>query len=124
MIASLVVPDGSDDVAVGTVIALIAEHGEAAPTPALAIADAAPAAAAKPVEALAPPPRPEPSPLPVPDRPVARNDGIAATPLAHRLATIEGLSLLGIKGSGARGRIVKADLGLPPRLAPVSAAPG
>uniref|UniRef100_UPI00157554E6 2-oxo acid dehydrogenase subunit E2 n=1 Tax=Sphingomonas bacterium TaxID=1895847 RepID=UPI00157554E6 len=37
-----------------------------------------------------------------------------ATPLARRLATVKGLSLLGIKGSGARGRIVTADLGLSP----------
>lgn len=37
-------------------------------------------------------------------------DRIFASPLARRIAATEGISLLGITGSGPRGRIVKADV--------------
>ncbi len=45
-------------------------------------------------------------------------DGFYASPLAKRLAVLHGVNLVGIKGTGPRGRIAKADV-----LALVSAAP-
>jgi pyruvate dehydrogenase E2 component (dihydrolipoamide acetyltransferase) len=132
VIASLVVPEGTDDVAVGTVIALIAEAGEAVAPRALEMADAAPAATASAApEPVAPPSAPvanAEAPAPKPPATVD-NSNINATPLARRIATVKGLSLLGITGTGARGRIVKADLGLqsliaaPVRAQAVAAAP-
>ncbi len=122
VIASIMVPEGTDDVAVGTIIALIAETGEAIAPRVLETADAARVAAT----VAAPEPSAPPlatvatveAPVPASQPAVAvNNDDISATPLARRIATVKGLSLLGIIGSGARGRIVKADLGLQPLIA-------
>jgi pyruvate dehydrogenase E2 component (dihydrolipoamide acetyltransferase) len=44
------------------------------------------------------------------------NQAVNATPLARRIASFTGLSLSSLKGSGPRGKIVKADLGLPSLL--------
>lgn len=115
-IVSIAVPAGTDDVAVGTVIALIAEAGETVVPRVLEMADTA---------SVALPPAPfAKGEAPVP-APVAIEDvsTINTTPLARRIATVKGLSLLGIAGTGAHGRIVKADLGLPSLVAaPVAAA--
>ncbi len=122
VIVSLVVPEGTDDVAVGTIIALIAEAGEAVAPRALETADAAPAAAVGASrESISPRPAPvakaeAPTPALKPAATVDNSD-INATPLARRIATVKGMSLLGIAGTGARGRIVKADLGLQPLIA-------
>jgi pyruvate dehydrogenase E2 component (dihydrolipoamide acetyltransferase) len=124
-ITSLMVPEGTDDVSVGTVIALIAEVGEAVAPKVLELADGAPASVTP--EPAAPPPPPAakdaaPIPGPAPGH-VAKfdNSDVNATPLARRIATAKGLSLLGITGTGARGRIVKSDISLPSLLAPLPA---
>ena len=121
-IAKLIVPEGTDDVAVGAVIALIAEEGEAVSEPAMA----EPAATPTSVETVSPPPAPPVSPAPRHDPiPVpVLDEGANATPLARRIAAIKSIALSGIKGTGPRGRIIKADLGLPAFLSPaVTLAP-
>ncbi|AMK26551.1 dihydrolipoamide acetyltransferase family protein (plasmid) [Sphingobium sp. SJ10-10] len=123
-IASLAIPEGSQDVPVGTVIATVAEAGEKVDARALETVSAAPVqerASLAPPAAV--PPAPVADPAPAPRTPAPDNGTINATPLAKRIATVRGLSLLGIAGSGARGRIVKADLGLPSLLAPAMAVP-
>src|SRR3546814_12036778 len=126
-------PDGSEDVAVGTVIATIVGEGETAPQPApLAVAAApverepAPASAPAAVAEIAPPP-PAPRHDPVIDAPRARLAGkVRVSPLAARIAEAKGIDLAGISGTGPGGRIVKADLGLSPMLPPppaMAAAP-
>jgi pyruvate dehydrogenase E2 component (dihydrolipoamide acetyltransferase) len=110
----LLVPAGSENVAVGTVIAVLGDAGEA-------VAEAAPAAApvvvekATPVAALVEAPLAA-APL-VPDR------SIPATPLARRVAAIKGVDLGKVQGSGSRGRIVVADLGATIVTRTVPAAP-
>ncbi|WP_321326152.1 dihydrolipoamide acetyltransferase family protein [uncultured Parasphingorhabdus sp.] len=127
-IASLLVAEGTDDVPVGTAIATMAEQGEdivAAPAP----ETRQPAAAEALVETQrsAAPAAPEPAPAPVAD-PIPATDGRAdgkaynATPLARRIASMKGLALGSLKGSGSRGKIVKADLGLPSLLSPPQTA--
>ena len=123
-IASIAVPAGTEDVAVGTVIAMIAEAGEPVSAPVLQTVSAVPAAAA-PAQDPTPPPAKAivqaPAPVLTPVEAVD-NSAVNATPLARRIATVKGLSLLGITGTGGRGRIVKADLGLKPLIAaPVAA---
>ena len=122
-IAKILVSEGTDEVKVGTVIALIAGEGEdakaasaaaPAPTPAPAAEPAKEPAAAKAAEPApaAPAPAPAaPAPAPVP-APAARSDGdrIKASPLARRLAEARGIDLAGLKGTGPAGRIVKADV--------------
>jgi pyruvate dehydrogenase E2 component (dihydrolipoamide acetyltransferase) len=136
VVAKLVVPEGSDEVKVGTVIALIAGEGEevaakeASPAPAATKAE--PTKAAPPPEATKPEPAPEPvkaappPPPPAAAAPVATpapvapasapqpradaGDRIKASPLARRLAEQKSVDLSGITGSGPGGRIVKADI--------------
>ncbi len=47
-----------------------------------------------------------PAPVPV----TARSDGVAATPVARRLAREHGVDLAAVTGSGPRGRITRADV--------------
>jgi pyruvate dehydrogenase E2 component (dihydrolipoamide acetyltransferase) len=108
-IAKILVAEGTDEVKVGTVIALIAGEDEEA-------------SAAAPAPAPAPAPVPAPAPAPEAERPVAaaaapapqpRHDAgqrVKASPLARRLAEQKGIDLSGLKGSGPGGRIVKADI--------------
>jgi pyruvate dehydrogenase E2 component (dihydrolipoyllysine-residue acetyltransferase) len=129
-IAKIFVPEGTDEVKVGTVIALIAgedeEAGEAAaeksPPPAPPAKaggeeeGAPPAAEAK---ASPPPPPPPAAPQPKADT----GDRIKASPLARRLAEQKGLDLAALTGSGPGGRIVKADVDGATGKAPSEAAP-
>src|SRR3546814_16186523 len=56
------------------------------------------------------------------DPPRARLAGkVRVSPLAARIAEAKGIDLAGISGTGPGGRIVKADIGLSPRLAPAAA---
>jgi pyruvate dehydrogenase E2 component (dihydrolipoamide acetyltransferase) len=122
-IGKIVVPEGTDGVKVGTVIALILGEGEDA-----SAADAAPAAAA-PAQGKEPPVEekgygaspatdvvPPKSPANAPQgasqaAPASSGSGrIKASPLARRLAAQQGLDLAGVSGSGPNGRIVRADL--------------
>ena len=125
-IAQILVAEGTDNVKVGTVIAVIAGEDEdaseakAAPAPAPAAepkTEAAPAAPAAP-SAAAPAPAPAPA---------ASGDRIKASPLAKRLAAEQGIDLKSLTGTGPGGRVVKADLeGAPAGTAapaPTAAAP-
>lgn len=124
-IAQILVPEGTDNVKVGTVIAVIAGEGEdagaakAAPAPAPAAAPA-PEAKAEPAPAPAPAPAAAPAPAPAP---AASGDRIKASPLAKRIAAEKGIDLKALTGSGPGGRIVKADLeGAPSGAAAAPAA--
>ncbi len=110
VIGKIIVPEGTDNVKVGTVIAVLVEEGEAVP----AGATAAPKAeAAKPPVANAESPATAPTPVttsavaaPAP----AAGERIKASPLARRLAAHANIDLSGVSGSGPNGRVVKADL--------------
>lgn len=112
VVSQILVAEGTDNVKVGTVIAVIAGEGEdagsakAAPAPAPA---AAPAAEPK-AEAPAAAPAPTPAPAPAAAAPAASGDRIKASPLAKRLAAEQGIDLKSLTGTGPGGRIVKADL--------------
>ncbi|MBA3677661.1 MAG: pyruvate dehydrogenase complex dihydrolipoamide acetyltransferase [Sphingosinicella sp.] len=127
-IAKILVAEGTDEVKVGTVIALIAGEGEdagaasAAPTPPAAAAkepvakDGGETGAGQPAQEApvsAPAPASEPE-QPSAAKPVAaRADDSArvkASPLARRLAEQKGVDLSSLNGSGPGGRIVKADI--------------
>jgi pyruvate dehydrogenase E2 component (dihydrolipoamide acetyltransferase) len=138
-IGKIVVAEGTDGVAVNAVIALLLEDGEdsgalegaetdAAPAPAPKIeakAESAPAAETAPAS---PPPATVSAPAPAPAKPAGER--VFASPLAKRLAGMEGLDLGMIAGSGPHGRIVKRDIekalseGTGKAAAPSAAAPG
>jgi pyruvate dehydrogenase E2 component (dihydrolipoamide acetyltransferase) len=94
VIAEIIVPEGSENVKVGAVIARLTVEGEeAAPAPAPAAAkEAAPAPAAS-APAAAP-----------------AADGPAATPTAKKLAEQNGVDLASLTGTGPKGKITKEDV--------------
>ena len=128
VMAKIVIAAGSQHVAVGAVIALLAEEGEdvssvtvpddapavaaTAPTPA-PVAEAQPAAPSAPV-------------TPAPAAPVAApqpsTTRLFASPLARRIAAQNELPLEGIRGTGPNGRIIKADVEAALQQAPTAAA--
>jgi pyruvate dehydrogenase E2 component (dihydrolipoamide acetyltransferase) len=134
-IAKILIPEGTDEVKVGTVIALIAGEGEdagaaSAPPARQPEAKASPAPSTPaPAPATPSAPRPEPEVAKAPAPPVAAGqpkadlgDRIKASPLARRLAEQKGLDLAGVTGSGPGGRIVKADIDSSSGRAPAAPA--
>ncbi|MDJ0683435.1 MAG: pyruvate dehydrogenase complex dihydrolipoamide acetyltransferase [Alphaproteobacteria bacterium] len=120
VVAKLVVAEGSENVAVNELIAVLAEDGEDV-AEAAASADSAPAPAA-PAETKAPEPAPAAaapaaSPTPAPTAapaaapaPAPSGGRVFASPLARRIAADAGVEISAIAGSGPHGRIVKADV--------------
>jgi pyruvate dehydrogenase E2 component (dihydrolipoamide acetyltransferase) len=142
VIAKILVPEGTADVAVNAPIALLAAEGEDVKTVAAAggtasrpVAASAPAATATPpatpaVSAIAPA---QPAPRPAVNGHAGGAAGrIFASPLARRLAQMAGIALGSISGTGPHGRVVARDieaaksgavaLKAPPAPAPVQAS--
>ncbi len=125
VIAKILVAEGSDNVKVGTVIAILAEEGEdassvQAPTKSETPAPAKPmptdptdpnktGSEAKPAERTVE--QAEDHGKPADSGKPASNGGRAiASPLARRIASQKGLDLSAVTGSGPNGRIVKVDV--------------
>jgi pyruvate dehydrogenase E2 component (dihydrolipoamide acetyltransferase) len=128
-IAKILVPEGTQDVAVNDVIAVLAGDGEdvkaagagaASAPPKAAPAAEAPAAKPAPTPASAPaaapaaktpPPAAAPSPQAAASAPQANGHARTfSSPLARRLAKEAGIELARINGSGPHGRIVARDV--------------
>lgn len=125
-IARILVPEGTQDVPVNDVIAVLAGDGEdvkaagagAAPAPKAAEAPApkpaaAPAPAAAAPAAKTPAPAAAPAPAPKAAAPAAQANGHDRTfssPLARRLAKEAGIELGRITGSGPHGRVIARDV--------------
>ena len=111
-VAKILVPEGSSDVKIGTVIALLAGEDEDAneigksAQPEAAVAEQE----AKPAEPAAKP-APEPA---ASEETLDVSERIKASPLAKRIAEQQGVDLAKVEGSGPGGRIVKADIGAAP----------
>lgn len=115
VLGKILIPEGTSDVPVQAVIALIAENGED-PTQ-LEVPDATPhqtSASEVPIE-IASQPTTTPSPAPM-----AAHDRVLASPLAKRTAEQRGIDLRHVRGTGPKGRIIQADVleikpsGVPP----------
>lgn len=131
-IARIAIPEGTDSVKVGTVIAILAEEGED-----VSAAETAGTKSTEPKAQDRPTPKPEPEvakaaapaaePAPAAALPAAssKDEGkrVKASPLARRLAESQGLDLSQIQGSGPGGRVVKADLADGKALAQATEAP-
>ncbi|WP_372006702.1 pyruvate dehydrogenase complex dihydrolipoamide acetyltransferase [Tistrella mobilis] len=117
VLAEILVPEGTENVAVNTPIAVLKEEGDDDAAVAEAAAGAG-AAAEKAEEAEAAGDEEgetEPATASVTKAsamPAAGNEGgrIKASPLARRIASEAGLDLSGVEGTGPHGRIVKADV--------------
>ena len=122
VIGKLMVAEGTEAVKVNTVIAVLLEDGESASDIGTA---AAPKAAEAPVaNAAAPAPQAAATSAPAPAAPQKDGTRIFASPLARRIAADKGLDLATVRGSGPKGRIVKADvMDAQPSAAPAAQAP-
>ncbi len=129
-LAKIVVPEGTQDVPVNSLIAVLANDGEDVKAAASA-AKAAPAPVAKPAassfetrpaaapqdEAKRAPPAPKPAPRPEEARSAVSKDAgprasnrIFSSPLARRLAKDAGIDLSRVQGSGPHGRVIARDI--------------
>ncbi|MDX6751319.1 pyruvate dehydrogenase complex dihydrolipoamide acetyltransferase [Geminicoccaceae bacterium 1502E] len=122
-LGKILVPAGTEGVAVNATIALLLEEGEDAAALDKAgdgeAAREAPRAEAPKAEAREDKPQPAPAAASAATpstgiTPPARGNGqdgrVFASPLARRMAEQAGLDLAGLAGSGPHGRIVKADI--------------
>ncbi len=112
VLAKIVVPEGTQDVAVNDVIAIIAGEGEdakaaGAAAPKVAAAPAASGAVAAPAPAAAGPAAAAPKAAAAPP---ASGSKVFASPLAKRLAKEANLDLAKVSGTGPHGRIVERDI--------------
>jgi len=150
-LARIVVPEGTQDVAVNSVIAVLAGEGEdvkaaaasagtasppkAADKPAASSVETRAAAAPRDEAKKAPPPaatsapRPEEAQTAVAkdERPRPGSNRIFSSPLARRLAKEAGIDLSRLQGSGPHGRIIARDIDAARSgkgLAPVAAPAG
>ena len=143
-IAKILVPEGTQDVAVNEVIAVLAGEGEDVKSAGAGAASAPPktaeAPAAKPAAAPAPVAAPAAkAPVAAASAPQAAPPAVQAnghgrvfsSPLARRLAKEAGIELARITGSGPHGRVIARDVeqaksgkGLKAPAAAPSAAPG
>ena len=125
-LAKIVVPEGTQDVAVNAVIAVLAGEGEdvkaaasaakpaAAPAPKAAEAPKSAAKAEAPKPAAPAPqaaPQVKPAAGPAP-QPAATSGGnrVFSSPLARRLAKEAGIDLSRVQGSGPHGRVIARDI--------------
>lgn len=125
VVAHILVEAGSENVAVGTVIAILAEAGEAvdtiSATPVTAAADEAPEA---PTETPAEMPALVKETTAVAQKSMAETSKrIFATPLARRIAANKGIALDGLTGSGPYGRILRRDVEAAPAAPAVQITP-
>jgi pyruvate dehydrogenase E2 component (dihydrolipoamide acetyltransferase) len=127
-LAKIVVPEGTQDVPVNQVIAVLAGEGEdvkaaasaatgagqkAAPPKAEAKPAEAKAAETKPAEApkqAAPTAAPRSAPTPAPAAAPSQGERLFASPLAKRLAKEGNIDLSRVQGSGPHGRVVARDI--------------
>ena len=114
-LSKILVPEGTAEVQVNQIIAVLLEEGEDASALDAAVSSAAKAAAPRNTAAK---PKPNATPASTAARanlpsPTAKSSGgnrVFASPLARRMAAQAGLDLSQIRGSGPHGRIVKADV--------------
>ena len=112
-LAKIVVPEGTQDVAVNAIIAVIANEGEDSKSVGSAspsTANAAPAAAAAPAPAATPAAAPAAAPAPKAAANGHDTGRVFATPLARRIAKDGGVDIATVQGSGPNGRVVERDV--------------
>ncbi|MCP5380766.1 MAG: pyruvate dehydrogenase complex dihydrolipoamide acetyltransferase [Kordiimonadaceae bacterium] len=124
VVGKLLVDEGTEDIPVGQLIAVLLEDGEDASAADTIKADAPAAKAEKAPEVRSEPnkeatqaPEPKATPAPVAEtKPVASapkaasGERIFASPLARRIAEQSGYDISQISGSGPRGRVIKRDV--------------
>jgi pyruvate dehydrogenase E2 component (dihydrolipoamide acetyltransferase) len=127
-IAKILVPEGTQDVPVNDVIAVLANEGEDVKAAGAGAGTAKPTASGAPPKAAEPPAAAKPASAPAPTKaatapaaapasqaaaPAPQGNGhgrIFSSPLARRLAKDAGIELARIAGSGPHGRVIARDV--------------
>lgn len=104
VLGKIVIAEGTEGVAINSLVAVMLEEGEDV-SAADAAASTAPAPQATPPEEAAPAAQPAPQAALV-----EKGERIFASPLAKRMAADAGIDVAVISGSGPHGRIVKSDI--------------
>ncbi len=104
VLGKIVIAEGTEGVAINSLVAVMLEEGEDV-SAADAAASTAPAPQATPPEEAAPAAQPAPQAALV-----EKGERIFASPLAKRMAADAGIDVAVISGSGPHGRIVKNDI--------------
>jgi pyruvate dehydrogenase E2 component (dihydrolipoamide acetyltransferase) len=107
IIGQILVPEGTDNVKVGTVILVMAGEDGAVSAPAAAAHAPAPAPSPAPAAAAS---APSPAPAPSPALALASGTRVKASPLARKIASLNGVDLASLSGTGPGGRIIRADV--------------
>jgi len=115
VLAKITVSEGTQEVPVNSLIAVLLEEGEDAASVDAFIAESASVAPAKAApkaeEKKTTPASVAASAAQVPTAPVKSiGERVFASPLARRVAAMEGVSLSNLTGTGPHGRIIKADV--------------
>ena len=104
VLGKIVIAEGTEGVAINSLVAVMLEEGED-----VSAADAA--ASTAPAPQATPPEEPAPAAQPAPQATlVEKGERIFASPLAKRMAADAGIDVAVISGSGPHGRIVKSDI--------------
>ncbi|KIK47288.1 hypothetical protein CY34DRAFT_262855 [Suillus luteus UH-Slu-Lm8-n1] len=114
ILAKIIAPDGSKNVAVGSPIAIMAEEGDDLSGAAQMASEpsAAPPSPSK-EESTPEPPKAEEAPKPTPSQAkpeLAKGERIFASPIAKKIALERGIPLAQVKGTGPEGRIIREDI--------------
>ncbi|MCF8474535.1 MAG: pyruvate dehydrogenase complex dihydrolipoamide acetyltransferase [Emcibacter sp.] len=118
VVGKILVAEGSEDVAVGTLIAILLEDGEdKSALDKMTSATVTKAATIAPVKAekkaISTPSSPAPSSAPLSAPPLTKSVAggrVFSSPLARRLAEQKGVNVADIMGTGPKGRVVKSDV--------------
>lgn len=107
ILGQILVPEGTEGVAVNAPIAVILEEGEKASDIGRSVAPApTPVVAAQTTSAVAASVAPDTAPV----VPASRGSRVFASPLARRIAKQSGIDIAALSGTGPAGRIVKHDV--------------
>ncbi|KAG1899098.1 dihydrolipoamide acetyltransferase [Suillus fuscotomentosus] len=114
ILAKIIAPDGSKNVAVGSPIAIMAEEGDdlSGATQLASEPSAAPPSPPK-MESTPEPPKAEEAPKLTPSQAkpeLAKGERIFASPIAKKIALERGIPLAQVKGTGPEGRIIRDDI--------------
>src|SRR5580704_5301611 len=120
VLAKIVVPEGTADVPVNQLIAVLAGEGEDVKAAAQAASSVAPAKPAPPPQPSAAPAAAAPAATPAAD---GQHGRIFASPLARRLAKDARIDIARIAGSGPHGRVIARDVAAAQSGGALKAAP-
>ncbi len=126
-VGKILIAEGTEGVKVNVPIAVLLEEGESADDIGAPSAPAPEAPKASDAAAEAPAPAVAEKVAPAPAAPARSGNRVFASPLARRIAADKGLDLAQVKGTGPKGRIVKADVenaqpGAAPAATPAAAS--